>query len=90
MRNTLTILIGCEHLKKNCQYGTLEDDLLLDKIICSIKDTALRERLWMDRNITLDQSIGKYKTKELSQQQLRNIEESHDKVKKNLEDPRQE
>nr|KAH0807779.1 hypothetical protein GEV33_015012 [Tenebrio molitor] len=69
-------------LLKNCQYGTLEDDLLLDKIICSIKDTSLRERLWMDRNITLDQAIDKCKAKELSQQQLRNIEESHDEVKK--------
>jgi tRNA uridine 5-carbamoylmethylation protein Kti12 len=78
-------------LKKNCQYGTLEDNLLLDKIICSIKDTTLRERLWMDRNITLDQSIDKCKTKELSQQQLRNVEESYDKVKKNSEeDPKQE
>jgi hypothetical protein len=69
-------------LLKNCQYGTLEDDLLLDKIICSIKDTSLRERLWMDRNITLDQAIDKCKAKELSQQQLRNIEESNDEVKK--------
>jgi hypothetical protein len=69
-------------LLKNCQYGTLEDDLLLDKIIGSIKDTSLRERLWMDRNITLDQAIDKCKAKELSQQQLRNIEESHDEVKK--------
>lgn len=40
--------------KKNAQYGALQDDLLLDKNICSIKDHNLRERLWLDKEITLD------------------------------------
>lgn len=32
-------------LIKNAQYGQLEEDLLLNKIICSIKDPDVREWL---------------------------------------------
>jgi hypothetical protein len=39
----------------SCQYGKMKDELLLDKIIYSIKDENLRE----DREITLTQAINK-------------------------------
>lgn len=54
-------------LIKNCQYGAIEDDLLLDKIICSIKSVSLREQLWAVANITLVLAIDKCKAKELKQ-----------------------
>lgn len=60
-------------LIKNCQYGALEDDILLDIIICSIKSHNLREQLWNDRDITLEQAIQKCKSKELTRKQLQNI-----------------
>lgn len=57
-------------LIKNCQYGELEEDLLLDKLISSIKDLSLREQLWMDKDITLENALQKCKDKELAQKQL--------------------
>lgn len=57
-------------LIKNCQYGELEEDLLLDKLISSIKDLTLREQLWMDKDITLENALQKCKDKELAQKQL--------------------
>lgn len=65
-------------LIKNCQYGSLEKDLLLDKIIYSIKDVKLRETLWLNRDITLKNAIDCCKSKELSEMQLKNI--SNDEV----------
>lgn len=68
-----TVHIYLNRLKKlikNCQYGELEDDLLLDKLISSIKDLSLRELLWMDKDITLEQALQKCKDKELAQKQL--------------------
>lgn len=61
-------------LIKNAQYGPLEDDLLLDKIICSIKDTELKEKLWLDNNITLTKAIEICRSKETTEKQLRGID----------------
>ncbi|XP_037958998.1 uncharacterized protein K02A2.6-like [Teleopsis dalmanni] len=61
-------------LIKNAQYGQLENDLMLDKIICSIKDQNLRERLWLDENITLNKAIDICRSKEVTEKQLRGIE----------------
>lgn len=68
-----TVHIYLNRLKKlikNCQYGELEEDLLLDKLISSIKDLSLREQLWMDKDITLEHALQKCKDKELAQKQL--------------------
>lgn len=60
-------------LIQNCQYGELFEDLLLDKIICSIKDHSLRARLWEDRNIDLQKAIDICRSKEASEKQLKEI-----------------
>lgn len=60
-------------LIRNCQYGALEDDLLLDKLVCSLKDLQLRESLWLDRDITFAKAIEKCNAKELKQQLLKEI-----------------
>lgn len=67
---------------KNAQYGALQDDLLLDKIICSIKDHTLRERLWLERDITLDKAIEICRSKEISEKQLRGLDNRNVEVNK--------
>lgn len=69
-------------LIKNAQYGQLESDLLLDKIICSIKDHNLRERLWLDEGITLDKAIDMCRSKEVTEKQLRGLESETFEVNK--------
>lgn len=62
-------------LIKNCQYGdVLAKDLLLDKIIISVKHVSLREKMWLDKEITLDKAIDLCKSKEVSDKQLKEIE----------------
>lgn len=48
-----------QSLIKNCQYGEMQNELLLDRIVVSIKNINLRSKLWEDQNITLDQVIQK-------------------------------
>lgn len=60
-------------LIQNCQYGDLMEDLLLDKIICSIKDHSLRARLWENRKIDLETAIDICRSKEASEKQLKEI-----------------
>lgn len=61
-------------LIKNAQYGQLQNDLLLDKVICSIKDHDLREKLWLDSNITLERAIEICRSKETTEKQLKSME----------------
>lgn len=60
-------------LVKTCDYGTMQDDLFLDKIICSVKSIKLREQLWNDTKITLADAINKCKSKELVLKQMKEI-----------------
>lgn len=69
----VTYVNRLKKLIKNCEYGDLEDDILLDKLICSIKDVSLREQVWSDKDITLEQALEKCKAKEITQKQLESI-----------------
>lgn len=67
---------------KNAQYGDLRDDLLLDKVICSIKDHNIRERLWLDRDITLEKAIEICRSKEISEKQLKGLDGNNMEINK--------
>lgn len=81
-------LIRLRGLIKNCQFGELEEDLLVDKIICSIRDASLRQQLWMDKDITLELVIEKCQTKEIALKQMENINQESKKSPK-LKEPKQ-
>jgi hypothetical protein len=65
-------------LISSCQYGKMKDELLLDKIIYSIKDENLRE----NREITLTQAINKCKARELTEYQLKSIRPNEEEINK--------
>lgn len=69
-----TYFVRLRGLIQNCQYGELLEDLLLDKIICSIKDHSLRARLWENRKIDLQTAIDTCRSKEASDKQLKEID----------------
>lgn len=62
-----------QDLIKNCNYGEVQNELMLDKIICSIKDKSMMQELWLDREITLQQAIDKCKAKELAEKQFKEL-----------------
>lgn len=67
-------------LIKHCEYGELLNDLLLDKIICSIHDINMRERLWLDKNVTLETAIELCRAKQESTKQLLELENNKHEI----------
>lgn len=63
-------------LIKNCQYGDMQDELLLDRIVVSVKDVRLRQRLWENQEITLNEAIQKCRAAELTEIQMKQL--NHD------------
>lgn len=61
-------------LIKNCQYGEIEDELLLDRLIVSIHDVKLRQRLWEKDTITLLEAINTCRSSEQSRMQLKKLQ----------------
>ncbi|KAK9681306.1 hypothetical protein QE152_g38407 [Popillia japonica] len=62
-------------LIKNYEYATMQDELLLDKIIVSINDLNISQNLWSDKKITLADAIDSMRLAELSKKQMRNLKE---------------
>lgn len=60
---------------KLCDYKNMEEELMLDKIICSIKDVKLREKLWLKKDINLTEALDMCRSSEETKRQLEVIEE---------------
>ena len=46
-------------LAEYCEFGTLRDDLIRDRIVVGIKDKKLSEQLQLDSKLTLEKAITK-------------------------------
>lgn len=44
-------------MAKNCQYGTLEEEMIRDRIVVGIQNQIVKERLLREPDLTLDQAI---------------------------------
>ncbi|KAK9695538.1 hypothetical protein QE152_g32506 [Popillia japonica] len=53
----------------------MQDELLLDKIIVSINDLNVSQKLWSDKKITLADAIDSIRLAELSKKQMKNLKE---------------
>jgi hypothetical protein len=62
---------------KTCQFGTLEDSLLRDKIVLGIRDANTRKKLLQDPALTLKQCIDVCRINEKSISQLKTLEDVH-------------
>lgn len=56
---------------KNCNYGTLHDELLRDRVICGITDDTLRSRLLRIDDPSLDEVLKQCRTHEVSEEHLK-------------------
>lgn len=62
-------------LSKNCNYGALKDDLIRDRIVMGINDSATRKRLLQDDKLSLSKCINVVKASESAERQRKAIEE---------------
>lgn len=57
-------------LVKSCNYGSLENDLLRDRIVCGVTDVGLRKKLLQESGMTLDRCIQICKAHSATQAQM--------------------
>ena len=63
-------------LAENCDYGDLKEEMIRDRLVVGIRDTALSEKMQMDPNLTLKtakKSIRQREAVHEQQQTLKNI-----------------
>ena len=47
-------------LSQTCNYGTLNDSLLRDKIVCGIREETTQKKLLVDAKLDIDKAINIY------------------------------
>lgn len=62
-------------LVETCDYGEFKEQLLRDRIVVGIRDTALSERLQLDPDLTLDKVKREVRQKEAVKQHSRQLQE---------------
>ena len=58
-------------LVETCEYGALKEEMLQDRLVVGIKDTALSERLQTDAELTLEKAKKSIRQKEAVKEQHR-------------------
>ena len=54
-----TFITSLHTLAETCKYGTLQDELIRDRLVIGLRDVALSERLQLDSDLTLATSVLK-------------------------------
>src|SRR5688572_4037706 len=60
-------------LIKSCDYGTLDESMLRDRIVIGVRDDATRRKLLQIRKLTLNSAIDVCKASEVATKQLREM-----------------
>ena len=58
---------------KDCEFGSLEDNLLRDRLVCGIIDEILREKLLQVEDLTLEKCVNMCRLLESSARQLKTL-----------------
>ena len=72
-------MTALQELVQKCSFGTMEDELLRDRIVCGIRDGALRRQLLQRKALTLPQCIDMCRASEATAKQVK-IMEKEDKI----------
>nr|XP_047123474.1 uncharacterized protein LOC124806518 [Hydra vulgaris] len=67
-------LIDLRNKAKTCEFGTLEESLIRDRVVCGINSKAARERLLRDTEFFLEKTISFMRAYETSKTQLKALE----------------
>ena len=57
-------------LVENCEYGTMKSEMIRDRLVVGIRDTALSEQLQIDAYLTLRQSTSSNKSSKEPKQEV--------------------
>ena len=68
-----TFLADVRRLIKSCEYGTLEESIIRDRIVMGINSDTTRRKLLSTRNLTLNAAIDTCRASELAAKQLKDM-----------------
>lgn len=63
-----------KELSKSCDYGTLKNDLIRDRIVCGTRSAEIRKTLLKKPDLTLEKAIELCKIHENTQKQLETMD----------------
>ncbi|XP_039298693.1 uncharacterized protein LOC111050145 isoform X1 [Nilaparvata lugens] len=69
-------LLELKKLSSSCNFGSLKDSLIKDRVISGINNVNLKERLLKEENLNLEKAVKICKLFELSAQQLNTLQNS--------------
>ena len=70
-------------LVETCEYGTLRDEMLRDRIVVGIQDSAMSEKLQLDPELTLEKTKRLVRQKEAVKEQHRELQSGATRSSKN-------
>ena len=73
-----TFITALHSLAEHCMYGELRDEMIRDRIVVGLLDTALSEKLQLDPELTLEKAMTTARRREMVRKQqtvLRNEEQ---------------
>jgi hypothetical protein len=68
-----TFVADLRRLAKSCEFGTLEDSIIRDRIVIGIRDDPTRRKLLQTRKLDLNQAIDIGKASEVATKQLKDM-----------------
>ena len=60
-------------LAETCEFGTLKDDLLRDRIVCGVRDKGIRRKLLQESGLTLSKCVDICRANEATAAQLKDM-----------------
>ena len=72
-----------KRLAKDCEFDALEESLMKDRIVCGIRDSALREKLLQIDNLTFKQCLDMCTVAEASAEHIKQLAPQDDAGKNN-------
>ena len=64
----IDVIEALNGLAETCQFGTLKEELIRDRIVVGIRNAQLSQRLMQDEKLTLDKAVKEAKSSELIKQ----------------------
>ena len=67
-------------LSEHCQYGTLREEMIRDRIVVGILDTSLSEKLQLDSTLTLEKATTEVRQREMVRKQQSTVRKTEESV----------
>ena len=67
-------------LAENCNFGSLHDEMIRDRLVVGLRDSKLSEKLQLDANLTLESAVSQARQNEAVKKQQTTIRASGERM----------